>query len=820
MPATEGLYRSKPEKLLAHLIGHESDGSILAALKKRMWANELSSYMYRSSHDFGVFGVEIKLTEEGLVHVQDVIAAVFAYIGLLQRQGIDDWVWDELKDTGAMKFRFKDKSEPSDDAVSLATTMAVMAPTEVLAGHDLFFEKNLEKTRELLANVNPDNALVFLVHKGAAEKADKRERWYTTPYAERAFTTEERAHWQRVLSGDDDDNLWSKDLHLPQPNPFVPTDFTIKGSDVATEAKLPLLVGHEGNPGALRQYFASAVATAAVTGDASAPASAVTESDPEAEGEKEGEEADGEEGEEGEEDEENEDDEAGPVSAANKPSYVTWNEVLSGNQLVLWHRLDAHWNTPKAVVQFNLESQFAFSSPWNVVLTDLLSRILTELLNEFAYYADCAGLHYYVSVAKSGLTFRFDGYNHKLPVLVTRAMEELRRFADSSSSSDSSATTYNPALFARVKEAISRAYKNQLFQQSYYHAMLGAYECLEEPRFGLFEKIQTLPHIQLDSLQAFARQFLSQLSLEVFVNGNISVDEAKQLAIAAKNTLQATHLPYSLQAIRRPVQLPTGRHFVYRQTGQTYNPEELNSASFVMFMFGEEPGIASVDDVSGASTLEEGLILQNYRNLFVRMMSEPAFDQLRTKEQLGYVVHLTGRELADRLLTVTVIVQSNVQDPVYLDGRIEAFLRQYRDEVLATMDETTLQTFINAEIESLLEKPKNLDQETRWFSAELTKGTYLFDRGQRLVALLRREGLYSVQKMQEMFDKYFGLQSAARTSFSSQLFGKNRRVPTKAEALAAFDAEGRTNVTIVEDIMEFKRRLPLLPLPSHLPKPF
>lgn len=815
MPATESLYRSKPEKLLAHLVGHESDGSILAALKKRMWANELSSYMYRSSHDFAVFGIEIKLTEEGLVHVQDVIAAVFAYIGLLQRQGIDDWVWEELKDTGAMKFRFKDKSEPSDDAVSLATTMAVMAPTEILAGHDLFFEKNLEKTRELLANVNPDNALVFLVHKGAAEKADKRERWYTTPYAERAFTAEERAHWQRVLSGNDDDNLWSNDLHLPQPNPFVPTDFTIKGTDTTAEAKFPLLVGHEGNPGALRQYFAAAAA--GTVGDAPSEATEADAADKEgagdaqANGESEGDEADGEDEDEGDAEDDGDED-AGAVSAS-KPSYVTWNEVLSGNQLVLWHRLDAHWNTPKAVVQFNLESQFAFSSPWNVVLTDLLSRILTELLNEFAYYADCAGLHYYVSVAKSGLTFRFDGYNHKLPVLVTRAMEELRRFADSDST-----TTYNPALFARVKEAITRAYKNQLFQQSYYHAMLGAYECLEEPRFGLFEKIQTLPHIQLDSLRAFARQFLSQLSLEVFVNGNISVDEAKQLAITAKNTLQATHLPYSLQAIRRPVQLPTGRHFVYRQTGHTYNPEELNSASFLMFMFGEEPGVAT-DEVSG-TTLEEGLILQNYRNLFVRMMSEPAFDQLRTKEQLGYVVHLTGRELADRLLTVTVIVQSNVQDPVYLDSRIEAFLRQYRDEVLATMEEATLQTFINAEIESLLEKPKNLDQETRWFSAELTKGTYLFDRGQRLVALLRREGLYTVQKMQEMFDKYFGLQSDARTSFSSQLFGKNRRVPTKSEALAAFTAEGRTNVTIVEDIMEFKRRLPLLPLPSHLPKPF
>lgn len=445
-------------------------------------------------------------------------------------------------------------------------------------------------------------------------------------------------------------------------------------------------------------------------------------------------------------------------------------------------------------------------------MTDLLSRILSELLSEFAYYADCAGLHYDVSVSKSGLTFRFDGYNHKLAVLVERAMEELRRFADPSSGAH---VTYNPELFQRVKEALTRAYKNQLFQQPYYHAMLAAYECLEEPRWGLFEKIQTLKFIELDSLRAFARQFLSQLSLEVFVNGNITVEEAKELATKAQSTLQATHLPYSLQALRRPVQLQTGKHYIYRQSGATYNPDEVNSATCMMFMFGEEMGNVLNTSSHDQDAMDKALILQNYRNLFVRMMSEPAFDQLRTKEQLGYVVYVTSHELAQRMMTVTVIVQSSVQDPAYLDSRIEAFLQQYRQEVLGKMDVATLQTFIQAEIESLLEKPKNLDQETRWFAAEMTKGTYLFDRSQRLATLLRLEELYNVEKMREVFDQFFGVTSAKRTSFSSQLFGKNRSVPGNAEALKLGD-----NVVIVEDIMEFKRQLPLLPIHSYLPKSF
>lgn len=804
MPAVESLYRSKPAKTLAHLIGHESDGSILSALKKKVWANELSAFMYRSSRDFSVFGVEIKLTEQGLEHVQEVVAAVFSYVGMLVQKGIEDWVWDELKDIGEMKFRFKDKREPSDDAVNLATSMDTYAPTEVIAGDTLLFEKNMEKTRELLQLIRPENALVFLVHKGATATADKKERWYGTDYSERAFSAVEEEQWQKALECSLE-NDWASLLHLPEPNPFVPTDFTIKGGNVEDEMKFPHLVGHECHPGA--RIHLSATSDISTTSAAESVADKDTEVN--ANNEDHEDEGDG-------------DDEETSVavgSAAGQPQYQTWNEVLAGNHLVLWHRLDAHWHSPKAVVQFVLESQFASATPWNVVMTDLLGRIWTELLSEFAYYADCAGLHYDQSVGKSGLVIRFEGYNHKLSVLVERAFEELRRFAEVSSS-EAGNVTFNPALFERVKDSLSRAYKNQLFNQPYFQSMIGAFECLEDPRWGLFEKIQSLAHIGLDSLRSFARQFLSQLCFEVFANGNITAEEAKAMVLKAQSTLQATHLPYSLQALRRPVQLQTGKHYVYRQSGKTYNPNEVNSASCMMFLFGEEIGNVHntlTNEEECSQVLEQALMLQNYRNLFVRMMSEPAFDQLRTKEQLGYIVYVTGHELAQRIMTVSIIVQSSVQDPVYLDSRVEAFLGQYRTDVLEKMEESKLQTFIDAEVESLLEKPKNLDQETRWMGAEVTKGTYLFDRPQRLAAMLRQEGLFTVEKMLACFDQFFGKNSSSRTSFSSQLFGKNRAVPTKQQVLASGQAN---NVVVVDDVMEFKRQLPLLPIRSYLPKPF
>ena len=80
-PSVEQLYHSKPNRLISHLIGHESEGSILHALKAKGLANGLSSMTYTSLTDFATFRVHIELTDDGVKHTNDIISCLFAYIG-------------------------------------------------------------------------------------------------------------------------------------------------------------------------------------------------------------------------------------------------------------------------------------------------------------------------------------------------------------------------------------------------------------------------------------------------------------------------------------------------------------------------------------------------------------------------------------------------------------------------------------------------------------------------------------------------------------------------------------------------------------------
>jgi insulysin len=66
LPDTNDQYKANPSRYISHLIGHEADGSILALLKKKGWALELSAGQSTGGKGFSFFKINIDLTDEGL----------------------------------------------------------------------------------------------------------------------------------------------------------------------------------------------------------------------------------------------------------------------------------------------------------------------------------------------------------------------------------------------------------------------------------------------------------------------------------------------------------------------------------------------------------------------------------------------------------------------------------------------------------------------------------------------------------------------------------------------------------------------------------
>ena len=103
--------------------------------------------------------------------------------------------------------------------------------------------------------------------------------------------------------------------------------------------------------------------------------------------------------------------------------------------------------------------------------------------------------------------------------------------------------------------------------------------------------------------------------------------------------------------------LPPGSDYLYKRT--LANPENVNHGIEYIVFVGNK-----IDRDLRAKLL-----------LLAQLIDEPCFDQLRTKEQLGYVVG-SGALTFSTVSAFRIIIQSD-RDCDHLEGRIDAFLHEF-----------------------------------------------------------------------------------------------------------------------------------------------
>jgi insulysin len=116
--------------------------------------------------------------------------------------------------------------------------------------------------------------------------------------------------------------------------------------------------------------------------------------------------------------------------------------------------------------------------------------------------------------------------------------------------------------------------------------------------------------------------------------------------------------------------------------------------------------------------------------LLNQILSEPAFDILRTKEQLGYIVAATTWTApGDNDTGLRIVVQSE-RGPVYLEGRVEAFLDHMKGVIELMTDEEFAEQKQGLE-RKWREVAKNLEEEVGRYWAHIDSGYLDFLRRKR-----------------------------------------------------------------------------------------
>ncbi|MGK3734324.1 MAG: insulysin [Bacillariaceae sp.] len=148
------------------------------------------------------------------------------------------------------------------------------------------------------------------------------------------------------------------------------------------------------------------------------------------------------------------------------------------------------------------------------------------------------------------------------------------------------------------------------------------------------------------------------------------------------------------------------------------NAENSNAASYVAIQsLSEDPKEHVMMELVGA------------------IVAEPFYEELRTRQQLGYIVNC-GIRLVGKTQSLGFIVQSSTAKNEKLTNEIKQYLDTIRPKFLEKIGDAELAVYVKSLIDRKTEPDKQLATEATRNWAEIASGRLQFDRPQREVAAL------------------------------------------------------------------------------------
>ena len=252
------------------------------------------------------------------------------------------------------------------------------------------------------------------------------------------------------------------------------------------------------------------------------------------------------------------------------------------------------------------------------------------------------------------------------------------------------------------------SYKNHYLQQTYPQAFAAIKSVVNELAFEPRDLGAELEKYTYEQFKEEMKSWLVSGRCTWLITGNLSDQQALGIVEKARKSLDlSTPELDELQGVRI-ISLKEGT----AQRIQCPLSDKTNDNNCVLSYF--ETGVATDDR---ADLLNQ---------LMMQYISSPFFNDLRTKQQLGYVVfsrHVNSRDT----LGCEFLVQSSKYSCEYLVSCINKFLTSMIEEVLKMTDDE-FETQINAVYTSIGQKDKNLIEETTRYLDEISSHTYNFDR--------------------------------------------------------------------------------------------
>ena len=641
----------KPLGYYAHLLGHESKGSLCYHLKHELgWAHDLLAGGAAVCQGLALFAVEIDLTPLGMRHWRECVVHVFEYLRMVLDAGPQAWIAEEIARMSEINFRFRQKQGAALTVSKLSSQLIKFGPggipPHLVLSSSVIRSVESGPIAEYGQFLRLENARVTLVLQQHEVELDSREQWYGTEYA----VSDLPADLRHAIGGAHPNAAFS----FPRRNDFLPTDFGIHRAAAAAAA--PLAHPHL---------------------------------------------------------------------------------VADTLKLQVWFKQDDQFGVPKGTVECMLHVPRSNVLCRLLVFAALWAALIDDELNDVAYYALLVGLSVSMHPWRDGLLVKVGGYNHKLATLVEQTIAKIIDFRPSRK------------RYALVRAKLAQDYKNFGLGVPYNQIGTHFLTLLNDKTYTNEQRLAELSADRWEEFVQFVETEVWSQGVfgEVLVQGNMRLQDCREIeAVFVRHLEPFACVGATSEAVDAAVKLQS---FVVPRGERVRYEVALDDAANVNLCI--EYYIQIGEEISAANDR-----LRVLTDLVCTVIHEPCFNQLRTKEQLGYVV-FSGLRLLRTSFGFRVLVQLE-RTTDYLEYRIEEFLAQFGCYVRSLTPEA-FEHFKQALSDKKLAKLKNLNEEVGRFWNAITDGHYDFGARQRHASVL---GSVTLAEFQQFYADYF--ESEARTA--------------------------------------------------------
>jgi len=307
----------------------------------------------------------------------------------------------------------------------------------------------------------------------------------------------------------------------------------------------------------------------------------------------------------------------------------------------LWHLQDTEYRVPKGIIYVAIDSPYAVKNTRNIVITRLCVEMFLDTLAKQTYQAEIAGINYNMYTHQGGVTLTISGFTQKQPQLLKMILDKFSR------------REFGSDRFQSIKKQLHQSWSNASKDRpisQLFNSMTGLLQPNNPPYHSLLEALDT---IELNELGSFVEDMMNNLHIEMFVYGDWQKKETLEIGQTLHQALSFKGQTYE-ESLRPLILL--GKHGTFHQEVHC-NQED--SAVTVYYQS---------DEISA-----EKIALYSLAN---HLMSATFFHEIRTKQQLGYMVG-TGNLPLNRHPGIVLYVQSPKSSPAQLMDAIDEFLNAF-----------------------------------------------------------------------------------------------------------------------------------------------